>query len=197
MASTPPRSMTCTIFSDSMASRIAWFAAAPASRRNGQRSKKWRRATATSAGVGPARGRSRARQRPGHARSARRASASAKAAATRCMASPSGAARVAMCSSAALAASSRQEVDEAEAALVGAVLQEHPGRRGASADAVSTGVWVERGGTRRPGRAFVLVDHQPRQRCRLCFCSALLADPATRKGCSRLLLFRACVPISL
>uniref|UniRef100_A0A8R7U0K2 Uncharacterized protein n=1 Tax=Triticum urartu TaxID=4572 RepID=A0A8R7U0K2_TRIUA len=107
VASAPPRSMTWTIFSDSMASRIAWFAAAPARRRKGQRSRKWRRATATSAGVGPARGNSSARHRPGHARSARRASASAKAAATRCMASPSGAARVAMCSSAALAASSR------------------------------------------------------------------------------------------
>ncbi|KAM0912302.1 hypothetical protein ACQ4PT_012973 [Festuca glaucescens] len=107
VASAPPRSMTCTIFSDSMASSTAWLAAAPARRRKGQRSRKCLRATATSAGVGDARGSSSALQRPGHARSARRASASAKAAATRCMASPSGDAREAMCSRAALAASRR------------------------------------------------------------------------------------------
>jgi hypothetical protein len=83
MASAPSRSMTCAIFSNSMAPGTHWLAAAPAKRRNGLRSSKWLLAVASSTSVGLTRGRSSAQHSPGHEHSTRHASASAKAAANR------------------------------------------------------------------------------------------------------------------
>lgn len=95
LADGPERSTTCTNFSPSMASRMAWFVVRYASFMNGSTSNRWRRAAGTRCASAELAVDSSARDSPGTRFSSFSASASANMAASRC--SVWGASRDASC----------------------------------------------------------------------------------------------------